>query len=92
MELYQILKGANTMNENTNTTVLPATKTKKPRQFRKTISIMQKREIIKMCEDLKAIGKKYKIDEAEKTTLNNVMYCLQKTWEQLNEDNNIIQM
>jgi len=60
---------------------------------RKSLRGMSKRDMKKMCEELKTIGTKYKIEESEKAILNHIMYCVQMGWEQINvSENNLIQM
>jgi hypothetical protein len=60
---------------------------------RKSLGRMSKRDMKKMCEDLKAIGTKYKVDENEKIILNDILFCLQKGWEQIHDkEENVIQM
>ncbi|MCL2627481.1 MAG: hypothetical protein FWD44_02115 [Oscillospiraceae bacterium] len=59
---------------------------------KKTIKQMPKKDVRKMCEDLKAIGEKYKIAEAEKIVFNSIMSCLQLTWNEIHGDENILQM
>ena len=59
---------------------------------RKTIKNLPKKDVRKMCEDLKAIGEKYKVTDTEKPVLNGIMFCLQMTWNEIHGDENIIQM
>jgi len=60
---------------------------------RKSLKGMSRRDMKKMCEGLKAIGTKYKITDEEKIVLNDIMYCLQIGWEQINVvEDSIIQM
>jgi len=54
---------------------------------------MSKRDMKKLCEELKSIGTKYTVDDSEKTTLNSIMYCIQIGWEQINgKGDNFIQL
>jgi len=60
---------------------------------RKSLQGMSKRDMKKLCEELKGIGAKYKVEDAEKTVLNNIMFCVQIGWEQINvNENNLIQL
>jgi hypothetical protein len=54
---------------------------------RKSLRYMSKRDMKKMCEGLKTIGIKYKIDDTEKNVMNDIMYCIQIGWEQINGRN-----
>ena len=58
----------------------------------KTIHNMPKKDVKKMCEELKTIGVNYKVTDSEKSTLNSIMFCLQMTWNEIHGNENIIQM
>ena len=51
---------------------------------KKSLKGMQKQEMKSLCEDLKTIGKKYNVTDTEKIVLNNIMFCMQIGWEQIN--------
>jgi len=60
---------------------------------RKSLQGMSKSAMKKLCEDLRTIGTKYKVDDSEKIILNDIMFCIQIGWEQINiKHNNLIQM
>jgi len=60
---------------------------------KKSLQGMSKSAMKKMCEDLKSIGTKYEVNDSEKAILNNIMFCIQIGWEQINvNENNLIQM
>ena len=60
---------------------------------RKSLKGMPKKDMKKLCENLKLIGTKYKIEPLEKVVLNEILYCTQAGCEQLNGNGEVyIQM
>lgn len=81
------------MSNNANETTKTNTKEIKITAQRKSLQGMRRMDMKKMCEALKTIGTKHKVDDNEKTILNNVMFCLQTTWTDINNsEDNLIQL
>jgi len=60
---------------------------------RKSLQGMSKSAMKKLCEDLKTIGTKYKVDDSEKIILNGILFCIQNDWAILNQrEDNMIQI
>lgn len=74
------------MTNNTKETTKTNTKENKITVQRKSLQGMRRMDMKKMCEALKTLGTKHKIDDNEKIILNNVLFCLQTTWIDINDN------
>jgi len=85
MEIKNENEIAEEMKNNEN-----ANDTEKVPAVRKTLRYVSKRDMKKLCEELKIIGTKYKIKDNEKNTVNDVLYLIQTGWTLLNVNDEII--
>jgi uncharacterized protein YtpQ (UPF0354 family) len=76
----------NVTNTTTETTPAPDTQS----NVRKTMKYISKRDMKKLCENLKTIGAKYKVDDTEKECINDILYIVQTGWTLLNANDEVI--